>query len=355
MLASGAALCAFLWNHRQFDLDIYLDAIQRWPRHSLYDYRDPRVGLPFNYPPFAAVLLLPLRNIDRTLVARLWLLAGVAASAWFLIAATRMAPRFRSAHRIAPLVAAVGVWSVPVLLTARLGQINWLLAMAVLLDVKWERAGSRAAGVGTGFAAAVKLYPAAALLYFAARRNWSAVRNAVVTGAVLSLLAAVVMPHESVDYWTRQVFTIDRLFGADNPLSTSMRREIAWLPLPEGVTTLLWLVAAVGLAWIAFRRITTAVEARNPLAGITIAMCAGSAAFPLTWSHHLYFLVPAAVCCFGDGRSARRVVGALALCLVLFEGLHPGRNAALIVARAVATIAVAVALPVDDCRDPATH
>jgi alpha-1,2-mannosyltransferase len=347
LLTSGAALCALLWNHRQFDLDIYVDAIRGWPRHSLYDYRDPRVGLPFNYPPFAAVLMLPLRSLDRGLVDRLWLLAGVGASAWFIVSATKMAPRLPSPSRTAPFLAAVGIWSVPVLLTARLGQINWLLALAVLLDVKWEERGSRTAGVGTGFAAAIKLYPAAAVLYLVARRNWNAVRNAALTAGLLSLLAAVVMPDESVAYWTKQIFRIDRVFGPDNPLSTSIRREIAWLPFTEGTTTVLWLVATAGLGWIAYRHIRVAVAHRNPLAGITIAMCAGSACFPLTWSHHLYFLIPAVPLWFGDGRSTRRCIGAAALSVVLFKSLHPGRNAALIVARAAALVAVACALPID--------
>jgi alpha-1,2-mannosyltransferase len=344
---SAAALALFYWNHRPFDLDIYLDAVRGWPRHSLYDYRDPRVGLPFNYPPFAAVLLLPLRGLHREIVDRLWLVAGIAASSWFIVTATKMAPRLPFPRSSAPLVAAVGIWTVPVLLTARLGQINWLLAPAVLFDVKLEREGSRIAGVGTGFAAAIKLYPAAGALYSVARRNWNALRNALAAAAALTLLAVVVMPRESVGYWTKQVFTIDRIFGADNPLSTSLRREIAWLPLPDGLATLLWLAAAAGLGWVALRRMRFAVQTENPLAALTIAMCAGSLCFPLTWSHHLYFLLPAVLLWFGDGRSMPRCLGAATLCLVLFEGLHPGRNAMLIVARTIALLVVTVALPID--------
>jgi alpha-1,2-mannosyltransferase len=347
---SALGLTAFLWNHGRFDLDIYLDAVRGWPDRSLYDYRDPRVGLPFNYPPFAAVLMLPLTVLERAVVDTLWLLAGIAASAWFIVTATRMAPRLPFPSWAAPLVAAVGIWSVPVLLTARLGQINWLLALALVLDLKLERERPGAAGIATGFAAAVKLYPAAALLYFVARKNWGALRRAVITAATLSVLAAVVMPRESVDYWTKQVFTIDRVFGADNPLSVSIRREIAWLPLPEAATTILWLAAAALLGWIALRRIGTAVERNNPLSGATIAMCAGSACFPLSWSHHLYFLLPAALLWLGDGRAADRRWGAAVLSVFLFEGLHPGRNATFIVARAIALVVVVVALPIDQER-----
>lgn len=344
---SALGLSLFLWNHGRFDLDIYFDAIRGWPDRSLYDYRDRRVGLPFNYPPFAAVLMLPMTEIDRDVIDKLWLLAAIAVSAWFVISATRMAPRFLLLCWAAPLVAAVGIWSVPVLLTARLGQINWLLAAAVMLDLKLERDRPRAAGIATGFAVAIKLYPAAALLYFIARRNWDALHRAVITAVALSASAAVVMPRESVEYWTEQVFAIDRIFGADNPLSVSIRREIAWLPLPEGVTTILWIVAAAVLAWIALRRIETAVQRGNTLAGATIAMCAGSACFPLSWSHHLYFLLPAALLWLGDARGARRRFGAAVLAVVLFEGLHPGRNATLIVARAIVLVLVVVALPID--------
>ena len=351
LLLSAAGLAVFLWNNGRFDLDIYIDAIRGWPDHSLYDYRDPKVGLPFNYPPLAAVLMLPLTVLDRAVIDKLWLLAGIAASAWFIVTATRMAPRLPFGSWAAPLVAAVGIWSVPVLLTARLGQINWLLALAVIVDLKLERDRPRAAGIATGFAAAVKLYPAAALLYFVARRNWDALRRAAITAVGLSALAAVVMPRESVDYWTKQVFAIDRLFGADNPLSVSIRRPISWLPFPEGLTTTLWLAAAALLGWIALRRIGTAAKRRNPAAGVTIAMCAGSACFPLSWSHHLYFLLPAAFLWLGDGRMARRRFGAAALGVVLFEGLHPGRNGAFIVARAIALVVVVVSLPVD--QEPA--
>ncbi|MGH9011061.1 MAG: glycosyltransferase 87 family protein [Acidimicrobiia bacterium] len=289
--------------------------------------------------------------LDRAVIDKLWLFAGIAASTWFIVTATRMAPRL-PVSRWAALVAAVGIWSVPVLLTARLGQINWLLALAVMLDLKLERDRPRAAGIATGFAAAVKLYPAAALLYFLAKRNWDALRRAIITAVALSALAAVVMPHESLDYWTKQIFAIDRIFGADNPLSVSIRREIRWLPLPDGATTILWLATAALLGWIALRRIGTAVERGNPLAGATIAMCAGSACFPLSWSHHLYFLLPATLLWLGDGREPHRRLGAAALCAVLFEGLHPGRNATFVVARAIALVVVVVALPIDQEQAP---
>lgn len=84
------------------------------------------------------------------------------------------------------------------------------------------------------------------------------------------------------------------------------------------------------------------------MAGATIAMCAGSACFPLSWSHHLYFLLPAALLWLGDGRETHCRVGAAALAVLLFEGLHPGRNATFIVARAIALVVVVVALPIDE-------
>lgn len=176
--------------------------------------------------------------------------------------------------------------------------------------------------------------------------TWS-LRKAGATAVMLSVLVAVVMPREYIDHWTDQVFAIDRIFGADNPLSVSIRRPIMWLPLREGATTALWLAAAALLGSIALRRICTAVQRRNALAGATIAMCAGSAWFPLSWSHHLYFLLPAPLLWLGDGRGTRRRVAAALLAAVLFEGLHPGRNATFIVARAVALVVVVVALPID--------
>ncbi len=136
------------------------------------------------------------------------------------------------------------------------------------------------------------------------------------------------MPRESIEYWTKQVSTIDHIFGIDHPLSVSLRRQIAWLPLPESAATILWIAAAAFLGWIALRRIVEAAEGRNPLAGCTIAMSAASACFPLSWSHRLYFLLPAVLLWLGDGRVARRALAAAALCAVPFEGLHPGETEA---------------------------
>ena len=168
------------------------------------------------------------------------------------------------------------------------------------------------------------------------------------TAAALSLLAGIVMPQELMSYWTEHVFTIDRLFGADNPLSTSIRREIAWLPLPNVASTAPWLALVGVLGWIGSKRISVAASRRNPLAGITIAMRLGSASFPLSWSHHLYFLLPATLLWFGDGSVRTRRVGAGVLCITLFEGLRPGQNATLIVARAIALVVVAMSLPLDN-------
>src|SRR6478735_8711672 len=55
-------------------------------------------------------------------------------------------------------VAAIVVWCEPVWTTLRYGQINLLIAVAVLWDLT-RREGSRWAGLGIGLATAVKLTP----------------------------------------------------------------------------------------------------------------------------------------------------------------------------------------------------
>ena len=107
VFVSAAGLAGVLWSVGRLDLDIYLDAVRGWPGQSLYDYRDPRFGLPFNYPPFAAVLLLPLRTLERAFVDKAWLLLSIVGSVWFLAIVARMAPKLPRSGETAPWLVAL--------------------------------------------------------------------------------------------------------------------------------------------------------------------------------------------------------------------------------------------------------
>ena len=77
---------------------------------------------------------------------------------------------------VGPWVVVAGLlWSVPIYLTLRIGQINALIWLLVLVDVLLAPAGRRA-GYLTGIAAAIKLTPLGLVLFLVAlksSRDWT--------------------------------------------------------------------------------------------------------------------------------------------------------------------------------------
>ena len=122
----------------------------------VYESDDPVTGYPFTYPPFAAVLMVPLALLPGWLAAALWTGPRRRASpppSWSYAA--------RSAGRrpgwLVVLVCGGSLALEPVWQNFSFGQINLILMLAVLVDlVRPER---RWSGVLVGIAAGVKLTP----------------------------------------------------------------------------------------------------------------------------------------------------------------------------------------------------
>src|SRR5262245_59292989 len=70
-----------------FDLKIYHGAVAYWASGgSLYDYLDPDVPLGFTYPPFAALVMLPMAHLSMLDAAWINVFASLAALALVLAA-----------------------------------------------------------------------------------------------------------------------------------------------------------------------------------------------------------------------------------------------------------------------------
>ena len=159
VLAASSWVFYELYNtgHRFFDLKIYMSALDWWTSgHDLYSYAQPdflQGHLYFTYPPFAALLMLPLSflplvatevlltvgTVAATVVTTIWLLRALKIDqTWVLVAV--------------PLI----LVTEPLRETIPLGQINMLLVLLILLDllVLGPR-GSRWMGVGIGLATAI--------------------------------------------------------------------------------------------------------------------------------------------------------------------------------------------------------
>ncbi|MFF3750287.1 glycosyltransferase 87 family protein [Streptomyces sp. NPDC002018] len=297
---------------------------------DLYAMRATHARLPATYPPFAALLFTPLTlpgvPVLRTLATagNLLLFVVYVRLSLRLVLQGRTRPPKEASRRtprpwmatpwVATLwVAAFAVWCEPVWTTLRYGQINLLLAVAVLWDLTREPARGpwhRWAGAGIGFAAAVKLTPAlfAVLLLLVglvrARRagrkaGWRArwnpwLRQAATAAAVFvvaTLLAAVVLPGDSLRFWTGAVFEAGRAGRAEDPANQSLRGVLARL-LHTGDPTPWWPVA-VALVAVAGLVAAVAAALREERAG-AVAACAATALLisPVSWSHHWVWCVP---------------------------------------------------------------
>jgi alpha-1,2-mannosyltransferase len=332
---------------------------------SLYDYAHEVLALPFLYPPFSALVLWPTSAVTGRGGELLWLAVTMVCTVAFLtVVGVELAPvvgrRWRSSPLadptvLASLVVAGGVWTMPATLNARLGQVNALMAALVVLDVWLVRrrsTPSAAAGVGTGLAAAIKLTPAALVPYFVLARRGREAVVAVVAAVVATLVGALVFPSDTWRFFTVEVFSTDRAPDVAIEFNHSLRRLATFLP-DERLELVAWAIAGlVVLVW-AYRRATAADRSGDVMLATTLVMLATYLVNPLTWGHHLFFLVPATLWWLATSDSWWRwVVGAVAV-VSLFDPIGGGETVELTLVRFGVMVVMLAALPVGSPDAPA--
>ncbi|WP_228982528.1 glycosyltransferase 87 family protein [Streptomyces sp. DH12] len=285
---------------------------------DLYAMRATSANLPTTYPPFAALLFTPLTLVgvaEMRVLARLGnmlLLVALAHLSLRLVVSggagrPRRGGAFWERPGAALWVAAVLVWCEPVWQTFRYGQINLLMAVAVLWDLT-RRGDSRWVGLGIGLATAVKLTPGLfVVLLFAvgvahARRGGADRWNewlrrgarATVTFLVVTAASAVVLPYDSRRFWTEMIFETSRVGRTEETANQSLSGVLARL-LHTTDPGLWWVVAAalVGAAGLAVA-VRAALDGDRPVAVVACAVTALLVS-PISWSHHWVWCVPVLV------------------------------------------------------------
>ncbi len=301
-LAVAAGHWAYGDRHREYDLRIYFHAIRWWAHgHPLYDYAQPdRIQgvLGFTYPPFAAVLMTPLAVLPLGLVIALsWLANGVAVvitTAWLVgpVARRRGWPGWFAICLAVPLVTALE----PIRENATFGQINMYLALLILSDLLFAvPAGRRFAGVGVGLATAIKLTPAIFIVYLLVTRRFRAAGVAIGTAVGATALTAAIVPHASWRYWTDTFWQTNRIGHLDFIPNQSMMGMLSRIARPHHASQLIWLLLVMIVACYGLWRAARASRAGDELTGITLAGLVGSLVSPVSWQHHLYWIIPALV------------------------------------------------------------
>ncbi|WP_182481254.1 glycosyltransferase 87 family protein [Nocardioides immobilis] len=266
---------------------------------SVYAADDPVTGLPFTYPPFAAVLMVPLALVPGWLAAGLWTGASAAC-----VAATVVV--VRRAHQLPTpgwLVASVALATIalePVWQNLAFGQVNALLMLAVVVDlVRPER---RWSGVLVGVVAGIKLTPLVfvVLLVLVGRR--AAAGRAVLAFAATVAVGLVAVPGAS-SYWTDGLLDARRVGPpalAHNQSAFGALTRLLDGPPP----TWLWLAVAGPLA-LAVVVVGAACWRRGDrVLGTCLAAMAMLLASPIAWSHHWVWAIPVAVALWERSRWA---------------------------------------------------
>ncbi|MET3901689.1 glycosyltransferase 87 family protein [Paenarthrobacter sp. 4246] len=260
-----------------------------------------REGLPFTYPPFAALLFTGLAAMGFFASSLVFILAALVGAgvvaAWlarhyFGLTGWRSAfadYRFRTTALVgAGAILLLGPWRD----TFVFGQINIILMGVILADfalygkvrageIRWP------AGLLIGLAAGVKLTPLAFGLYFLVRRDFKAL--GWMAGGFFGSIAFAwaVLPQASVDFWTKILPDTGRIGGPAYVDNLSVKGLLLHFGMPDSsFTNVVWLVLSLGLVVLAGLIIKWAVDADENFIAVSATAILMLLISPVSWSHH---------------------------------------------------------------------
>ena len=267
--------------------------------------------LPFTYPPLAAVVAVPFALIDEVTGFVLWNIASIVALFLVVRASTQPLIRLFASPRLAlAIVCAIALALTPVQDEIGFGQVGIvLMAMCffdcVLEKTPWPR------GALIGAATAIKLLPGIFIpyLWLSGRRRASYV--AAATFALLSLVGAVFAPGDSRTFWTSRIFDNSRVgnnaYVSNQSLNGMLERALG----PH--VHVVWVVLAGAVAVFGLRRAAVASRRGQELLGVALAALVGVLVSPVSWIHHLVWVVPVLAVLVGDAADRRRVALAVSI------------------------------------------
>jgi alpha-1,2-mannosyltransferase len=332
------AVRAFGRPYSFFDLKIYHGAVVWWAGGGeLYQYIATGITLGFTYPPFAALVMLPMVGFSPVVAGWANLVVSLAALVLVLIAllvpvADRHGwPRWFVVALAVPLAGALE----PSRETFGYGQVNLLLFALVVADLvalRWQarrstRTPGRArvtpsppvagaalrrfwlsgawAGVGIGLATSVKLTPGVFILYLMVTKQWRAAMAALGTAVGVTAFTFMVAGRESATYFTSVLWQTDRVGTADMTPNQSLAGLLARMYDSTEAPTLLWLAFSLVLVVVGLSRAANAHSDGDELAAFTLVGLTGNVVSPISWTHHLVFVIPTVIV-LGDLALRRR-------------------------------------------------
>jgi alpha-1,2-mannosyltransferase len=277
------------------------------------------LGLPFTYPPFAAVMFVPPALAGLTVASMLLVLGSVGCLirlCYLLVVRSRLCAVYSVSVPTATLVAAVATMVVePATTNFSLGQLNIILCWAVVEDGLGRRRWFTGALIG--IAAGIKLVPAIFIGYFLVTRRWRAAAVSVATFAATVAVGALVMPRSSRFFWSGLGELQNRVasvaFNSDGLAQVGNQSVLGALLRVVGdgvrplwvVTSILILVVAGAGAW-GLRGPDGVVEL------LVVLALSGLLVSPVSWTHHWIWITPLVIVLLVRARTAVGVSGRVA-------------------------------------------
>lgn len=210
------------------------------------------------------------------------------------------------------------------------GQLN--LALLLLITIGWAAARSgrlKLSGASIGLAAALKLFPAFLLLYFAVRRQWRVVFTAAATFAAANLMAGLIFGWRCFHTYVVEVMPNVGTFRDTWPNASLMGLWCKLFDAPSGHVEPLWQnPLCAQLAYFASSAVVVALvawkmrqaEGRRQ-ADVAFALCTIGMLLvsPVVWDHYFLLLIlPLAILWKAVGPSFRKRAVILSAICVLF-------------------------------------
>ena len=308
----------------QTDMQVYRFGAQELLHgRPLYDHGlngDPH-DLLFNYPPFAALVFVPLTAFPVPILMALIPIANLA----LVVVTIRRCWQAMGIREDQELVSLTTLctgallWLEPVRSTIALGQVGLLLLAVAVFDLLPLRGPRRWSGVGVGLAAGIKLTPLLFIPYLLITRRTRAAAIATVT--FLGTIAAgfVIAPSQATEYWFRGTFhDLHRIASAANTGNETLHGAVARMHLSSGTSAVLWITLAVAVA-SACLAVAAAAHARgDEVFAIAVVGIGSAAVSPYSWPYQWIWFVPLAVyLAFGAiiERSRAKAAGLALVCI----------------------------------------
>ena len=289
------------------DMVVYREGVKAFLEHRSV-YSEPMLAgdieLPFIYPPFGALVMVPLTafdGIDHDMAGDIMVIFSdllVLVCLYFVFKAVLKKPDFLLP--ITTITWAIVLRFEPVDLNNGFAQINIVVMTLVILDLV-PRKRLLPQGVLIGLAAAIKITPLAMLLYFLVRKEWKQIATAFLSAVAATLLAAAFRWDAFVEFFSSKLldmgsggdFGVATEYQSNSSIKGAIQRMYSSTEAMDanGLTiNLAWLAASLVViafaAWLIKRlgEEHLLVDAQLVTA-LTLLLIS-----PVSWSHHWVWL-----------------------------------------------------------------